>query len=75
MREQGDTLMPNAAQTWEGGSKTFINKGTNGRWKDVCRKEDLTAYDAMIKQKFSPALAKWIEHGRLVAGDPATAPD
>ena len=70
MREQGDTLMPNAETTWEGGAKTFINKGTNGRWKDVCAKEDLAAYDAKVKANFSPALANWIERGRLGAGDP-----
>ena len=75
MREQGEILMPMAAETWEGGAKTFINKGTNGRWKDCVSKEDLAAYDAKVKANFSPALAKWIENGRLVAGDPAQSPD
>jgi aryl sulfotransferase len=75
MREQGKTLLPHAAQAWKDGADSFLNKGVNGRWKDVYRAEDLAAYDAKVKASFSPALAKWIEQGRLGAGDPARSPD
>jgi aryl sulfotransferase len=73
MREQGAQLMPTAGMAWDGGAQRFLYKGVNGRWKGVLNAEDLAAYDAKIKAEFSPALAAWLEHGRLVAGEPARA--
>ena len=70
MKSQADELMPMAQQMWEGGANRFLHKGTNGRWRDVVAKEDLDLYDAKVKAEFSPALARWIENGRLIAGDP-----
>ena len=55
---------------WERGGDSFLHKGTNGRWRDVAAKEDLALYDAKVAAQFSPALARWVEHGRLRAGDP-----
>jgi aryl sulfotransferase len=65
MKGMADQLMPNAEMAWEGGGKTFLNKGTNGRWRDVFSPEDLALYDAKVKSEFSPDLAQWIEFGRL----------
>ena len=31
---------------WNGGAKTFINKGTNGRWRDVLAADEIAAYDS-----------------------------
>ncbi|HZC17633.1 MAG TPA: sulfotransferase domain-containing protein, partial [Caulobacteraceae bacterium] len=73
MREQGAQLMPGAEATWDGGAQRFLHKGVNGRWKDVLTAEDLAAYEAKVKFEFSPALAAWLECGRLVAGDPERA--
>jgi aryl sulfotransferase len=65
--------MPTAEMAWDGGAQRFLYKGVNGRWKGVLTAEDLKAYDAKIKAEFSPSLAAWLEHGRLVAGEPARA--
>jgi aryl sulfotransferase len=73
MREQGAQLMPFAQNAWDGGAQRFLYKGVNGRWKDVLTAQDLAAYEAKVKAEFSPALAAWLEHGRLVAGEPALA--
>lgn len=70
MKSHADELIPQAQIMWEGGGNSFLNKGTNGRWREVAAKADLDRYDAKVKAEFSPALARWIEHGRLVAGDP-----
>ena len=67
MKSQGDALLPEAEDLWEGGSGRFITKGTNGRWKDVLHLADLEAYDAKVKAEFAPDLAAWVEHGRLGA--------
>jgi aryl sulfotransferase len=71
MREHGAELLPGAEGSWEGGAQRFLYKGVNGRWKDVLTAEDLAAYEAKVKAEFSPELAAWLEHGRLVAGEPA----
>ena len=75
MKRDGDALIPFAHQLFEGGPARFLNKGTNGRWHDLVASEDLARYEANVRSAFSPALARWIEHGRSVAGDPRDLPD
>jgi aryl sulfotransferase len=47
------------------GSTTFINKGTNGRWRDVLTEADLARYDAEVAKHLTPECAKWLETGVL----------
>ncbi|HSM94569.1 MAG TPA: sulfotransferase domain-containing protein [Rhizomicrobium sp.] len=75
MKAQGDEMMPQLRTAFDRGAERFINKGTNGRWKDVLTPEDLARYDALVRRKFAPAQARWIEHGGGVAGDPAQLAD
>jgi len=70
MKEQAAELIPAAAQLWEEGASRFMNKGTNGRWQTQISAADLQRYDAKVQTHFAPELARWLEHGRLVAGDP-----
>lgn len=65
MKLQGETLLPGAAGSWDDGAGRFLFKGTNGRWQDVVRREDLATYDAKVNAAFSPDLARWLEVGRL----------
>ena len=65
MKRQGEDLLPGASRSWDNGAGRFLYKGTNGRWQDVVRPEDLAAYEVKVKAAFSPDLARWIEHGRL----------
>lgn len=69
MRRDGEALMPGAARSWRDGSRTFFNKGTNGRWRGVFREEDLALYDAKVRSMLSPDCARWIAEGRR-GGDP-----
>jgi aryl sulfotransferase len=73
MKAQGDELIPRAQGLWEGGAGRFLHKGTNGRWQNLFAAEDLARYDAQVKANFAPELARWVEHGRIVAGDPRLA--
>ena len=75
MKAVGDTLIPDAAGIWVGGAQTFLHKGINGRWQEVCAAADLAAYHQRVAEEFTPALAAWLEGGRLAAGDPARASD
>ena len=70
MRQDGDTLMGATAPLFKEGSRGFFFKGTNGRWQDVVREEDLTLYDAKLRAILPPACVQWVSQGRLKAGDP-----
>jgi aryl sulfotransferase len=50
--------------SFKGGAKRLINKGTNGRWRDVFDATDLEAYEALIATALSPECARWLEGGR-----------
>jgi len=75
MKRQGDEMLPNLAFAFDHGAQRFINKGVNGRWKDMLTPEDLARYDALIERRLPAPLARWLEHGRLETGDPRGAAD
>jgi aryl sulfotransferase len=49
---------------FKGGLKSFVFKGTNGRWRDVLTADELDAYDRRVREVLPPAAAAWLEHGR-----------
>ncbi|HEY5289916.1 MAG TPA: sulfotransferase domain-containing protein, partial [Caulobacteraceae bacterium] len=75
MKRHGAKWMPNAERGFVGGHETFLHKGTNDRWRDVLSADELALYEARVARETSPALARWLESGRLIAGDPETTPD
>ena len=75
MKAQGADLLPTVGVMFDRGHDRFLNKGTNGRWKDVLTPEDLARFDRLAQTKFTPAARAWIEGGRHAAGDPAALPD
>jgi aryl sulfotransferase len=70
MRQNGAALMPRAAMGWDKGHERFLNKGTNERWRAVLSAEQVARYEARMTRELPPNLARWVAHGRLVAGDP-----
>ncbi|PHR58329.1 MAG: sulfotransferase [Robiginitomaculum sp.] len=66
MKRNFTAIMPEAADIWRGGGKTFMNKGTNGRWKDVLSDAQITQYQAAIKNELSDDCAHWLETGGAV---------
>ena len=75
MKANGEALLPKIGQYFDNGPQRFLNKGTNGRWRDILTEADLARYEAVFRRKVSPACADWLEHGRLGAGDPRSAAD
>jgi aryl sulfotransferase len=75
MKRDGDVLLAGLERAFKGGHETFLNKGTNNRWRGVVAEEDLELYRKRMERELSPALSHWLEVGRLGAGDPRTAPD
>ncbi len=65
-----DYMKANAAQVaplggaiFEGGASTFINKGVNGRWRDVLSAGDSAAYEAMAVAELGRECAEWLRTG------------
>ena len=63
MKKTADDDIPMARTFFDGGSNTFVNKGTNGRWKDIWTASELADYDKRVKQVLTPACAEWLEFG------------
>jgi aryl sulfotransferase len=65
MKKHSEKSVPLSGVLWEGGSQTFINKGTNGRWKDVLSKEDNERYEKISREQLGEEAAKWLSTGEL----------
>ncbi len=66
MKKNFVKIMPEADGIWRGGGKTFMNKGTNGRWRDVLSKANLDQYQAVMNNELTPDCAQWLENGGQV---------
>jgi aryl sulfotransferase len=75
MKRDGDALLPLVGEHFDKGPERFLHKGVNGRWKEFLTDQDLARYDALVSRKLSPAHARWIEQGGLIAGDPRDLAD
>jgi aryl sulfotransferase len=67
MKANADKSAPLGGAIFEGGGATFINKGTNGRWKDVLTADDCARYEARAVAELGEACAAWLAHGRAPA--------
>ncbi len=60
----GEARMGNVDMIFKGGLKTFVFKGTNGRWRDVLTADELAAYARRVAVMLPPDAAAWLERGR-----------
>jgi aryl sulfotransferase len=63
MKRSADVLSPILEVAFRGGGKSFVNKGTNGRWRDVLGAEDIAGYESAARQNLSPECAHWLATG------------
>ncbi len=63
MKAHAEKSAPLGGVLWEGGAQSFINKGTNGRWRDLLSAEDIAAYEARAKAELGDACAQWLANG------------
>ncbi len=75
MRANGAALMPRGHTTWKDGHRTFFKAGANARWRTVLTEADTALYEDRVRREVSPALAAWLEAGRLATCDPRGAAD
>ncbi len=67
MKEHAEKSVPLGGAFWEGGAQTFINKGSNGRWRDVLTQEDCAAYEARALDELGAECANWLANGSRAA--------
>lgn len=63
MKKHATRSVPLGGAFWDGGSETFINKGTNGRWKEVLTKEQSERYEKLCVEKLGSACSRWLNTG------------
>jgi aryl sulfotransferase len=60
-------MAPRGGQSFRGGATTFINKGTNGRWRDVLSADEIAVYEEKAVQELGPECARWLAEGGSLA--------
>ncbi|MET0293452.1 MAG: sulfotransferase domain-containing protein [Phenylobacterium sp.] len=63
MKAHAANVAPLGGAIFEGGAETFINKGVNGRWRDVLTEDDCAWYEALAEEKLGPDCARWLKTG------------
>ena len=66
MKANADSIAPLGGAFWEGGGKSFIHKGTNGRWQGELTPEDSKSYEARAEAELGADCASWLKSGLRV---------
>lgn len=65
MKNHATGSVPVGGAFWEGGAQTFINKGTNGRWRDTLSAAQSQRYEQMAVAELGEDCARWLATGEL----------
>lgn len=63
MKRNAEQVAPLGGMIFEGGAQTFINKGTNGRWRDTLTDADIRWYEAVAQAQLGEDCAYWLANG------------
>ena len=63
MKKHSSKSVPMGGAFWEGGSKTFINKGVNGAWADILTDSQNARYESQAVEVLGVECAAWLENG------------
>jgi len=63
MKAHAEEVAPLGGAIFDGGPATFINKGNNGRWRDILTADDVATYERMAVEKLGPDCAHWLATG------------
>ena len=73
MKRNAERTVPLGGVFWDGGAQTFINKGTNGRWREVLTPDECAKYDSRALSELGPECAHWLETGEMLSETKAAA--
>ena len=66
MKNNGEKIVPLGGAVWKGGVKTFINKGTNGRWKETLSPAESAEYEGKALAELGSECAHWLATGEIL---------
>ena len=61
MKQHAAKTVPSEGKYWNDGAKSFINKGQNGRWRDVLTEEDCRVYEQAALNELGQECADWLQ--------------
>ena len=64
MKRRAADYAPDGGKHWKGRADTFMNKGTNGRWKEILTEQELAQYQAACEKALTPECNAWLQFGR-----------
>ncbi|MBX3617846.1 sulfotransferase domain-containing protein [Nitrosomonas sp.] len=67
MKQHASKSVPLGGAFWDGGAQTFINKGTNGRWKETLTAAEAAEYEARAIHELGPECAHWLANGQIAS--------
>lgn len=65
MKNHAADSVPLGGAFWDGGAKTFIHKGTNGRWRDSLPRTTSERYEQIATAELGEPCANWLKNGAL----------
>jgi aryl sulfotransferase len=65
MKANATKSVPLGGAFWDGGAQTFIHKGTNGRWRDTLKPDEVSKYEARAAEELDYECAHWLATGEL----------
>ena len=66
MKANAANVAPLGGAIFDGGGATFINKGVNGRWRDVLTAQDCAEYERRAVAELGPECAHWLATGEML---------
>lgn len=72
MKSRSGLCVPCGGRVFRDGGAGFINKGTNGRWRDCLSAEQVADYDARAKAELGEECAAWLAHGSSAGVKPGS---
>ena len=63
MKANATKSVPVGGAFWDGGAKTFIHKGTNGRWRDMLDADESQVYERRALEELGEDCANWLATG------------
>jgi aryl sulfotransferase len=63
MKANATKSVPLGGAFWDGGAQTFINKGTNGRWRDLLSADEIDWYEKRAIEELGKECAEWLAQG------------
>ena len=66
MKTNAVKSVPLGGAFWDAGPQVFINKGVNGRWRDVLTPEEVEEYEERAEAELGADAARWLATGETV---------